>query len=355
MKARESEPLRSWYEVLDVPRTATAEDIKSAYDRAMSLVEGRSVGGYLMLDPLATESAKADIEAAYRVLGDEEKRMAFDRSLDGLSGSVSMSTAASQTGDLASDARVEVADAMDAVPSSASASTPPSAVFGSTPAAVQIAGVSSSASSDTSDKRASDPGSDAPKSASSPPKPASSSTGSSPPTPVVDDERESSSAMARAPALPSRDASRSSTSNPPAPSSRSEPPSASAAATLVPMSTASSSSLPAASSAAVTAIPGPAASSSSDVAEPLLPSEGTIDGAVIKRLRERLGISVDALAEATKIRKPYLLAIEAQDVENLPARVYLRGFLTAVARVLKVDRVRLAEGYLAFVETLGKK
>ena len=32
---------------------------------------------------------------------------------------------------------------------------------------------------------------------------------------------------------------------------------------------------------------------------------------------------------------------------------YLRGFLTQIARVLKVDRARLAEGYLQFVEKNG--
>jgi hypothetical protein len=29
--------------------------------------------------------------------------------------------------------------------------------------------------------------------------------------------------------------------------------------------------------------------------------------------------------------------------------VYLRGFLTQIARALRVDRTRLAEGYVAFV------
>ena len=52
-------------------------------------------------------------------------------------------------------------------------------------------------------------------------------------------------------------------------------------------------------------------------------------------------------------RKEVVKAIEEQDIPNLPARVYLRGFLTQIARVLKVDRARLADGYLACVEKLG--
>ena len=79
-----------------------------------------------------------------------------------------------------------------------------------------------------------------------------------------------------------------------------------------------------------------------------------VNGQLLKRLREGRGLSIEAMVEATKIRKPYLLAIEEQDLENLPARVYLRGFLTQIARVLRVDKVKLAEGYLAFVARYGK-
>ena len=81
--------------------------------------------------------------------------------------------------------------------------------------------------------------------------------------------------------------------------------------------------------------------------------EGEINGVVIKQLREHRGLSIEELSEATKIRKPYLRAIEEQDFPNMPARVFLRGFLTQIARVLKVDRTRLSEGYLQFVERHG--
>ncbi len=79
-----------------------------------------------------------------------------------------------------------------------------------------------------------------------------------------------------------------------------------------------------------------------------------VNGQLLKRLREGRGLSLEAMVEATKIRKPYLMAIEEQDLENLPARVYLRGFLTQIARVLRVDKEKLADGYLAFVARYGK-
>jgi hypothetical protein len=87
---------------------------------------------------------------------------------------------------------------------------------------------------------------------------------------------------------------------------------------------------------------------------PGLPDDGEIPGSLIRELRESLGLTLDGLAEATKIRKAYLRAVEEEDVSNLPARVYLRGFLTQVARVLKVDRARLAEGYLLTVERASR-
>jgi flagellar biosynthesis protein FlhG len=78
-----------------------------------------------------------------------------------------------------------------------------------------------------------------------------------------------------------------------------------------------------------------------------------VNGQVLKKLREARGLSLDELAELTKIRRPYLQAIEDQDLENLPARVYLRGFLTQIARALRVDKTRLAEGYVSFVARFG--
>jgi len=49
-----------------------------------------------------------------------------------------------------------------------------------------------------------------------------------------------------------------------------------------------------------------------------------------------------------------LVEIEEHDVENLPSRLHRRGFLTQIARVLRVDKVKLSEGYLAFIARFGR-
>jgi hypothetical protein len=85
----------------------------------------------------------------------------------------------------------------------------------------------------------------------------------------------------------------------------------------------------------------------------LLSLDGEVNGQTLRRLREFRRLELDELAEATKIRRAYLAAIEEQDFENLPSRVYLRGFLTQIARVLRVDKNRLADGYLAFIARYG--
>jgi hypothetical protein len=82
--------------------------------------------------------------------------------------------------------------------------------------------------------------------------------------------------------------------------------------------------------------------------------DGEVNGQTLRRLREARRLTIDELAEATKIRRPYLAAIEEQDLDALPARVYLRGFLTQIARVLRVDKQKLADGYLAFIARFGR-
>jgi molecular chaperone DnaJ len=64
---------RDYYEVLGVPRTATGEDIKSAFRRL-----ARQYHPDVNKDPAAEEQFK-EINEAYAVLSDPDKRAAFDR------------------------------------------------------------------------------------------------------------------------------------------------------------------------------------------------------------------------------------------------------------------------------------
>lgn len=71
------------------------------------------------------------------------------------------------------------------------------------------------------------------------------------------------------------------------------------------------------------------------------------DGALLRQIREAQGMTLRDLANRTRISLGHLEHIEAEAFRELPERVYLRGFLLAYARELKLDGPRLVETYLA--------
>lgn len=84
---------------------------------------------------------------------------------------------------------------------------------------------------------------------------------------------------------------------------------------------------------------------------------GEIDyrGRSLKQLREALGIDLKAISGETKINMKTLELIEEEDLERLPAPVYLRGFLKAYARALNLDAQKLIEGYFQLFKDEKKK
>lgn len=60
-------------------------------------------------------------------------------------------------------------------------------------------------------------------------------------------------------------------------------------------------------------------------------------GERLREIRQRRGISLDELAELTKIRASYLAAIEEGNYDKIPAEVFVRGFITQYAQVLNED------------------
>lgn len=70
-------------------------------------------------------------------------------------------------------------------------------------------------------------------------------------------------------------------------------------------------------------------------------------GAFIRKIRELRRFSLDDLATQTKISKTYLNAIEEENYEKLPAAVFVRGFITQIAKSLKLPTDRVAAAYMA--------
>lgn len=65
-------------------------------------------------------------------------------------------------------------------------------------------------------------------------------------------------------------------------------------------------------------------------------------GELLRRRRESVGHSLENAAEATKISKTYLRALEENRFHELPSPAYLKGFLRIYANYLKLDADELA-------------
>ncbi len=75
-------------------------------------------------------------------------------------------------------------------------------------------------------------------------------------------------------------------------------------------------------------------------------AETEFTGSLLTRVRESLGIEIEAIAQRTKISATHLRAIESEDFRSLPALVYTRGFLQQVAKCLELDPAQVTRTYL---------
>src|SRR4051795_2814783 len=68
-------------------------------------------------------------------------------------------------------------------------------------------------------------------------------------------------------------------------------------------------------------------------------------GEELRREREIRGISLKEIADATKISKRFLEAIERNDHKTLPAPVFTRGFVREYARYLGLNSEEMVNRY----------
>src|SRR6478672_7943300 len=68
-------------------------------------------------------------------------------------------------------------------------------------------------------------------------------------------------------------------------------------------------------------------------------------GEELRREREIRGISLKEIADATKISKRFLEAIERNDHKTLPAPVFTRGFVREYARYLGLNAEEMVTRY----------
>jgi DNA-binding transcriptional regulator YiaG len=92
------------------------------------------------------------------------------------------------------------------------------------------------------------------------------------------------------------------------------------------------------------------ASAPTDSPIPMANAEaGPMDGQQLKAIREKLGLTADDVCRITKIPSRFLKAIESSRPDDLPARVYLQGFIKNLAKLYHLDPKTTVEAYLQTV------
>jgi DnaJ-class molecular chaperone len=79
------------------------------------------------------------------------------------------------------------------------------------------------------------------------------------------------------------------------------------------------------------------------------------NGEWLKKVREYKQISTQRMSETTKINSYYVTAIEGMDPGNLPAVVFVRGYVVQIAKALGLNDKKVADSYMKnFKNGLGK-
>ena len=68
-------------------------------------------------------------------------------------------------------------------------------------------------------------------------------------------------------------------------------------------------------------------------------------GSLLRTSREERQIDLDAVVEATKVRRHYLEALENEEWEKLPSQVFVKGFLRSYAKFLGLDTEMVLDYY----------
>jgi hypothetical protein len=138
---------------------------------------------------------------------------------------------------------------------------------------------------------------------------------------------------------------------PPAPPAAEPPPVAAARAPIRLDREIPAAAPAAAAPEAPAAAPAPAAAGEPEVP---MPEGAAWTGEALRRVREARGITVQQIAERTKVTRHHVENIEAERYGALPAPVYLRGILLSLARELRLDGQKVARAYLERAAASGQ-
>lgn len=76
------------------------------------------------------------------------------------------------------------------------------------------------------------------------------------------------------------------------------------------------------------------------------------NGPFLKEIREYKNVTVERMAEMTRISKTLINALENEEISKLPADVYVRGYVYQYAKVLKLNPDLVANSYILHFKKL---
>jgi curved DNA-binding protein CbpA len=79
---------------------------------------------------------------------------------------------------------------------------------------------------------------------------------------------------------------------------------------------------------------------------PVITEDTEYTGELLRQVREARQISLDQIADVTKIAIYYLRNLENENFTDLPAPVYVRGYLRQIAQLLGLDPAEASAKYL---------
>lgn len=75
-------------------------------------------------------------------------------------------------------------------------------------------------------------------------------------------------------------------------------------------------------------------------------AETEFTGSLLAKVRMSQGIELSDIAQRTKISTPHLRAVEAESLADLPALVYVQGFVQEIAKYLRLDPQQVVRTYM---------
>jgi hypothetical protein len=343
--------MQSYYELLEVPVSATPAQIRDAYERLAQQYGDEQVALYGLAEPAQAKALRAKLLEAFEILSDEDLRVEYDKDLglpprqkppappprhedDELSSQQLAMNDLLQGADMQSTHPYVPFEYVRA-PGSADAPPAPVATFSASPAMTPPPLPVAAAASEP-----------APAPAMTPPPPAAS-----PLAPMLSN----ASAANMPPPLPSSPAALAPLLPPPPSAPAAPRPSPALAPQLsetAAIAEAESQLLKVSQIAALTR----EARQSAPRPKPIeLPPDAEFNGELLRKVRTAAGLSLHQVADRTRISARHLENVEADRYGSLPAPVYLRGILMNLARELGLDGLKVSKSYLLLVEAAKGK